>query len=115
MPVPPHCRLCNDRHWSWEPHKYPKGLEVRGWAKEFVSSRPAAVPVAVDTPPIAKQVVVESFPAEDLDDEGENWVLKECEVCGTEFEAQRKTAKFCKPQCRKLAFKVREASQQKDS
>lgn len=29
LAAPPHCKLCGDRHWSWEPHKFPKDLEVR--------------------------------------------------------------------------------------
>jgi hypothetical protein len=29
---------------------------------------------------------------------------KECEVCGEDFEAERSTARFCTPGCRKLAF-----------
>ena len=50
---PPYDKLCGDRHWSWEPHKYPKDLKVRKMAKEFTSpiikevvrSQPASVPV----------------------------------------------------------------------
>lgn len=120
MPTAAHCKLCGERHWSYEPHKYPKNLEVRGWAKDFVESRPSVVPVAQkftvrDLRQGSNTVAVRSFPADQLDDEGENWVTKECEVCGSEFEAQRKTARFCSNNCRQIAHKVRKASQDKGS
>lgn len=104
-----HCKLCGGQHWSYEPHEFPKGLESRSWAKEFVNGRPQSF---VEAP--VKPVAVGSFPAVQLDDE-DDYVLKECEVCGKEFEAQRKTARFCSNSCRQMAFQVRKASQQKDA
>lgn len=39
-------------------------------------------------------------------------MIKVCDYCKTEFEAQRSTAKYCSPKCRKDAFNARHDSVQ---
>ena len=36
--------------------------------------------------------------------------MTKCIICNKEFEAKRKTAKFCSSKCRKLAFQNKENS-----
>ena len=83
-------------------------VEPREWVKIFNNGKAVAYPLKspvkrrVEDVHVPK-VVVASFPAEDLDDEDENYVLRECEVCKMEFESKRKDARFCSSKCRKKA------------
>ena len=39
---------------------------------------------------------------------------RKCEYCGEVFEGERESGRFCKPSCRKLAFRTKRVSVAKD-
>lgn len=84
MPIsPPTCRLCSEHHWSHEPHKYPKTLQVR----------PSIVDLSVTS---LSETVVSVTGVYDSGDEPD----RSCIECGAAFKGQRSTAKFCSAKCR---------------
>lgn len=97
----PHCKLCNERHWSTEPHKYPKDLKPRPEIKGFfsrpqiVQSQPMANPgvpkrkvsVTRDRVSVTATAMTKPHPTP-------------CANCGNIFIPKRKTGRFCSSTCR---------------
>lgn len=88
MVTPSHCRLCGTKHWSYEPHEYPKDMRVRADIAALTRTKP----------------VTRDAKAATLRKAG----TKLCAWCETPFVPKRATGLYHSEACRKEAFRAKE-------
>src|SRR3546814_632258 len=110
MVAPPHCRLCGERHWSGDGHKYPKDLRVRPLVSELagkvIEGRMRVVEEPVAALPATK-VAERPVERDETLDFGETFVACGRKGCNKPVPVKEtgRPGKYCSGTCRKIAYR----------